>query len=869
MLDYLFSSKGNSKPWYKTAVVWMWRLVFAGIIGLISLFVALSFSKLPSVQELENPRSEQASVILASDASELGRYYTENRVPVPFDSLSKNLVKALVATEDERYYQHSGIDFEALGRVAVKTVILQQESAGGGSTITQQLAKLLFTGKRASSKLKTVFQKLKEWIIAVRLERRYTKDEIIALYLNKFNFINGAYGIKAASEIYFGKGPKNLNVTEAATLVGMLKNPSLYNPLRRPELVVKRREVVLKQMQKNAHLSQSEYDSLRQTPLSLNYTRQTHIDGLAPYFRMELAKYVKEILNREENLKADGTKYNIYQDGLKIYTTLDPIMQRIAEEAMLEHMEGVQKTFNKVWQRRDPWTYQSDSDLEIPLEVRQQSLNRLIRNSDRYQDLRAIYLTDIVEKIQAEIPEMEFNKDDREIDRMMTARDNSRFISQLVSQEIISSSRAAKYRQVMNSSHFKRLEQSWEKLQAEVDKVFNEPVEMRVFAYYNDNLEADTTMSPLDSIKYHRMFLQTGIMAVDPKKGHVRVWVGGINHKYFQYDHVTINRQVGSTFKPFVYATAIAQQSFSPCFQVYDMPYSIKPGEGNFYLNEEWSPSNSDGTYLYTPITLKEGLKRSKNTVSVFLMKQLGNAEPVRDLIHQMGIDKNAKYPNGRYRVPPAPSICLGSTDLSVQEMTGAYTTFANNGIYNKPIFIDRIEDKNGRIIYQEIPYENTALPPNANYVMVEMLKYAGSGGMWEVKSEMGGKTGTTNDYVDGWFMGITPGLVVGTWVGGEDRWIRFLDISTGQGAYMAKPFFRKFITKLEKTTEADYDKDQRFYRPSGNLGIELDCSLYETDLPGLESDQPFEDELFNNDLFGDEKPAKNKNTESGGGDNG
>lgn len=860
MLDKLFNGTGEERAWYRPFFKWLWRLVFAGILSVILLFVGLSFTDLPSVQELENPKSEQASVILASDNSELGRYYTENRVPVDFDQLSPNLTNALIATEDERYYKHSGIDFEALGRVAVKTVILGQESSGGASTITQQLAKLLFTGRAASSISKRIFQKLKEWIIAVRLERRYTKKEIIAMYLNKFNFINGAYGIKAASEIYFGESQDSLNIQQAAMLVGMLKNPSLYNPLRRPELVMKRREVVFKQMQKNGLLSQAEYDSLRTLPLGINYTRQTHIDGLAPYFRMELAKYVKEVLSRKENLKSDGAPYNIYQDGLKIYTTIDPLLQEIAENTMAEHMAKVQNTFWRVWRNRNPWTYKTDSDLEIPLELREQSLHQLIRRSDRYQELRGKYLSEIIQELEEAVPGIEFNADDREIERMMREKEERGYISQLVQNNIISASRAAKYRQVMDDRRFQTLQRRWEQLQEEIEKVFNEPVEMKVFAY-NDQMETDTVMSPLDSVKYHRMFLQTGIMAVEPATGYVRVWVGGINHKYFQYDHVNINRQVGSTFKPFVYATAIAQQSFSPCFQVYDMPYSIKPDEGNFHLNEEWTPSNSDGTYTYEALTLKEGLAKSKNTVSVFLMKQLGDAEPVRDLIHQMGIDKNARYPNGRYRVPPAPSICLGSTDLSVQEMTGAYTTFANNGIYSKPIFLTRIEDKNGRLIYEEIPVENTALAPNANYVMVEMLRYAGSGAMWGVTSEVGGKTGTTNDYVDGWFMGITPSLVVGTWVGGEDRWIRFLDISTGQGAYMAKPFFRMFITELENTPAANFAKEQTFYRPPGDLGIELDCSQYENQTPAAEED-PFQEEFFSDDLFGDEEPFEK---ESGG----
>lgn len=861
MLDNLLNGKYEGKSWHYTFVKWMWRLLFAGIVGVILLFVALSFTELPSVAELENPKSEQASVILASDQTELGRYYTENRVPVDFNQLSPNLVNALIATEDERYYQHSGIDFKALGRAAVKTGLLGQRSAGGASTITQQLAKLLFTGKKANSFSKRIFQKLKEWIIAVRLERRYTKQEIIAMYLNKFNFINGAYGIKAASEIYFNKPQDSLNIQESAMLVGMLKNPSLYNPLKRTELVQKRREVVLKQMQKNGLVSQTTYDSLRVLPLGLNYTRQTHIDGLAPYFRMELAKHVKEILNKPENYKSDGTAYNIYQDGLKIYTTIDPLLQQLAEETMIEHMQGVQKTFWNRWKYqkpRDPWTYRSGSDLDIPLDLREQSLNRLIRLSDRYQNMRENLLGEVIQELEKEVAGMQFSEDDREIERMMEEARKSGHIARLVRGEIISSSRAAKYRQVMNSGNFKRLQDNWNRLQKEIDEAFNTPVEMKIFAYPNNiaadknpkGLEKDTTMTPLDSIKYHRMILQTGIMAVEPGTGYVRVWVGGVNHKYFQYDHVRINRQVGSTFKPFVYATAIAEMRFSPCHQVYDMPYTIMPGEGNFNLGEEWTPSNSDGTYTYQPITLKQGLAQSKNTVSVFLMKELRDANLVRDYIDKMGIDKN--------RVPPAPSICLGSTDLSVLEMSGAYTTFVNNGVYNRPIFVTRIEDKNGRTIFEDHPIGDTALPPDVNYVMLEMLRHAGSGAMWGVESQVGGKTGTTNDYVDGWFMGVTPNLVVGTWVGGEDRWIRFLSIDVGQGAYMAKPFFRMFVKKLENTPEANFDKEAQFYRPPGQIDIELDCSKYENQLPGME-EQPFEDEFFSDDLFGDEESKKKK----------
>lgn len=874
--DFLFKS---DKPIYISLVKGVWYLLLASVVGILLLFIVLSFSNLPSVEQLENPKSELASEVYSASGEVLGRFYTENRVPVNFNDLSPHLIDALIATEDERFMDHCGIDFTALGRVAVKTVLLQDKSSGGASTITQQLAKLLFTGQRSNSMFRVVVQKLKEWIIAVRLERKYTKEEIIAMYLNKFNFINGAYGIKAASEIYFGKSQKDLDLLESAMLIGMLQNPSLYNPLRRPEMVQHRRMVVLNQMVKNRLLSPQAYEKLKDNELGLNFQRQTHVDGPAPYFRMELAKEVKNLLERPENLKSDGTSYDIYRDGLKIYTTIDPIMQAYAEEVVLDRMPTVQQTLWRTWRSLDPWTYRSPyASTDVSVEIRKWELTKLIRSSDRYQDLRDKYLSSILEKLGQAYPDFTFNLDDREIDRMVQEDAQGGVIAQLVKDEMISSSLAAQYRKVLKSNYFPTLRTQWNKLQEAAEKAFKEKVEMTVFMYEKlidkvddpknikagpvsmelidydkkNPLEAKVKMTPLDSVKYHRMFLQVGMLAVDPRTGYVKAWVGGINHKYFKFDHTGIDRQVGSTFKPFVYATAIAQQGFSPCFQVYDLPVTIPPGYGNFHLGEEWTPRNSDGKYTGQLLTLKEGLRQSKNTVSARLMKELGDAEPVRDLIHQMGIDKNARYPNGRYRVPFAPSICLGSTDLSVMEMTGAYTTFANNGTYIKPTYLLRIEDKNGREIYTSVIEERNALNPNANYVMVEMLKYAGTG-LGEIKSEVGGKTGTTNDYVDGWFMGITPNLVVGTWVGGEDRWIRFLDLTYGQGAYMAKPLFKEFMKRVEADTTLGFDVKARFVRPQGDLGIEMNCDEYRNQDLDLENENF--DEEFSEDLFGDEQP--------------
>ena len=857
---FRFLLDSDDRPLFGKLARLMWLGAFGVIIATVALFIGLSFTDLPSVEQLENPKSELATQVFASDGSVLGRYYFENRVPVNYEDLSPHLISALIATEDERYETHSGIDFKALSRTMVKTVILGQRSAGGASTITQQLAKLLFTDQMASSLTERAFQKLKEWIIAIRLERRYTKQEIIAMYLNKFEFINGAFGIKAASEIYFDKAQDSLEMHEAAMFVGMLKNPNLFNPFRFRDTVLHRRMVVFSQMKKNGMISQAEYDSLRTLPLGLKPTRQTHIDGPAPYFRMELAKYIKNILSQSEYKKADGSSYNIYRDGLKIYTTIDPEMQKIAEEVMSTNtMPKVQKAFFNVWKGMDPWRYKSDAKTELSVKFRLAQLKKLIRSSERYQTMRSKYLTNVTSAINKDFPDFMFHDDDREIERLVQESDGKKVINQLLREKLIGKNLAAKYRKVLKSPHFPKLKEQWNRLQEKVDEDFNKPTKMRVFAY-NTQFEKDTTMSPLDSVKYHRMFLQTGILAVDPKTGYVKVWVGGINHKYFQYDHVNINRQVGSTFKPFVYAAAINFSGLSPCYLVDDVPVTISPGYGQFYLNEPWTPNNSKGEYSYKTYTLKDALAKSINTTSAYLMKELRSPEPVRDLVHEMGIDKTERYPNGRYRVPKAPSIALGATDLSVLEMTGAYTTFANNGIYNKPVFVTKIEDKNGRVIYEEIPEERVALPPNVNYVMVDMLKYSGSSGMWGINSQVGGKTGTTNDYVDGWYMGITPNLVVGTWVGGEDRWIRFRNITYGQGAYMAKPFFREFMKRLEASPTINWDKKATFYRPPGDLQIELDCDTYQNDTWSTDEDgfdEAFlEQKSFSDDIFADEIPA-------------
>lgn len=828
-------------PGYRNRIRQFWKIFKYSLLAIPVIFLLLSFSDLPTIEELENPKSELASQILAANGQSIGRFFVENRVPVEFNDLSPHLISALIATEDERFYDHSGIDFRALGRTFVKTFLLRQQSSGGASTITQQLAKLLFTEKPGSG-IERVIQKLKEWIIALRLERRYTKQEIIAMYLNKFDFLYDSDGIKAAAETYFGKSQKELNISEAAILVGMLKNPSLYNPKSRPESAKNRRNVVFGQMLRNDLLTRKEFEKLCKADMDMsNFRRSSHAEGLAPYFRMELGKYVKRILDREECRKPDGTKYDIYRDGLRIFTTIDADIQEIAEKAMLKHMTKLQKDFWRTWRKMDPWTYQSGSETEVPLEKRAEMLNKVIRESDRYLTLRDEYLTGSLEKLANDMDGVEVS--DWEIEQLIKEEKQKGTLTKLVASKILSARRAGEIQDVLDSPVWKELKADWNSLQKAVNEEFGKPVSMKVFEY-NEQMEKDTVMSPLDSIKYHRMFLQTGIMAVDPKTGHVKAWVGGINHKYFQYDHVTTPRQVGSTFKPFVYATAINLQGISPCFTVSDQPQTISPGDGNFKLIKPWTPRNATNKYTGEQLTLYEGLKKSVNTVSVFLMKQLGDTQPVLETTKQMGIEPS--------KLPQQPSICLGACDLSVIELTGAYTTFANNGISNKPIFITRIEDKNGRVVFQQLPEEKQALSPQANFVMLDMLRYVaqGAGGFAGVKSEFAGKTGTTNDYTDGWFMGLTPNLVVGTWVGGEDRWVHFRSLDMGQGAYMARPIFAHILKELESKTDIDFDPKARFYRPPGDLGIEINCNVYKS--AGANQDEM--DFNFREDQFGDEE---------------
>jgi penicillin-binding protein 1A len=848
------AATSSKRPgWYGKVIRFLWILLLIGILLVSIFFTFLSFQDLPTFEELENPDFELATEVFARDGRELGRYYVENRVFLSFDEINPMIIEALLATEDERYYKHAGVDIRALGRVAVRTVILQQRSAGGGSTISQQLAKLLFPREDLSGMskptrlLRLINIKFKEWLTAIKLEKAYTKEEILAMYLNEFDFIYGAHGVQAASETYFGKNQSDLHLEEAATLVGMLKNPSLYNPRRFPENAINRRNVVMNQMVKADKLEKATFDSLKTLTIDMsNFERSSHITGPAPYLRAELAKDLRKLLEQPAFRKSDGTEYNIYRDGLKVYTTIDYDMQKLAEKTMVRHMREVQGRFFTEWRNKDPWTY---DDEKIPVSFKKRDLTRLITTSERYQSIKHRF---IGKEIAALEESTGYQLRDIDIDRLMQETKKKGTLTRLIAEKLISGSLADSYRKILKQKEWDKITEVWPAMQEAVEMAFNEKVKMKVFTYENEEMEKDTVMTPLDSIKYHRMHLQTGILAIDPANGHIRVWVGGINHKYFKYDHIRTSRQVGSTFKPFIYASAIFFKGISPCYKVDDIPYTISPGEGKFDLLEEWSPKNATGEYTRERFTLYDCLKKSKNTASVFLMKQLGDANLVRGLVHNMGLDSSEVRFDGEYRIPRQPSICLGAADLTVYEMTQAYSTFANNGINNRPILIQRIEDKNGKVIYNAIPNEQIVLDPKANYVMVDMLKYAvyGAPGFDGVESTYGGKTGTTNDHTDGWFMGITPDLVVGTWVGGEDRWIRFLNFYNGQGSRMARPFFSEFLKELEKHDKIDYDPTKTFYDP-GELDIELDCNKYrqfEDEIP-VEPVNTREGEDFGEDL--------------------
>ena len=729
----------NSGSSLKKFIIVTWLLIFSPLLLFIFMLLGtVLFGDLPSITELQNPRSSLASVVYSSDGQTLGKYYRENRVNVTFKELDKDLVSALIATEDVRFYDHSGVDMRALFR-SVKGVATGNSSAGGGSTLTQQLAKMQFPRERLN-KFSMIFRKLKEWIIAIRLEKQYTKEEILTMYLNKFDFLNQAVGIKSAAHIYFAREQDSLGIEHAALLVGMAKNPSIFNPIhpKRADTALHRRNVVLAQMMKYDFITEQQFDSLKKLPLGIHFQPEDHNMGLAPYFREYLRdNFMEEWCSRHINPETNKP-YDIYKDGLKIYSTIDSRMQRYAEEAVAEHMKELQVSFFRDCKRK--------------------------KNAP-----------------------FAWNVTKEEVDKILTS----------------AMKRSERYRNLKHGGF------SYD----EIVKNFNTPTPMRIFAWSGD---LDTVMTPRDSIRYYKSFLQTGFMASEPQTGYVKAWVGGINHSHFKYDHVRVGaRQVGSTFKPFVYAMAI-REGYSPCHKVLNTKVCITGPDGR-----EWCPDNASGSGSGSYITLRSALAGSVNYISAWIMKQF-NPESVIQLVRQMGV--TAPIPN-------APSICLGTPDISVYEMVGANGTFANKGTHIQTTFITRIEDKNGRVLEEFAPTSNEVLSEEKAFIMLKLMQGVvdhGTGsrlrGKYKLSNQIAGKTGTTQNNSDGWFIGITPELVAGAWVGAEDRSVHFNSTAEGQGASMALPIWGKFFQKVYadktlKVSRAD------FKRPQSLADVELDCS--------------------------------------------
>ncbi|WP_299005229.1 transglycosylase domain-containing protein [uncultured Tenacibaculum sp.] len=731
-------------------IKWFWGVIIGGFLALGLLFLLASwgvFGALPTFEELENPENNLATEIISLDGETLGKYAAENRTPIKYKDIPENMVKALVATEDERFYEHSGIDFRGTARAILKP------GSGGASTITQQLAKMLFTKKASRNIFKRILQKVKEWVVAVKLERQYTKEEIITMYLNKYDFINQAVGVRSAARIYFGKEPKELDVEESAMLVGMLKNASLFNPLRRKEMVKQRRNVVLKQMNRNEFITQQQKDSLQKLGLGLNINREGHSDGLATYFREHLRSILKEWV--KENPKPNGEEYNIYRDGLKIYTTIDSRMQKYAEEAVYEHMANLQTYFDKEQKRNKNAPFYDIGKKDIEKIIR-----RAKQNSDRYKRMKAAG-----------------------------------------------------------------------KSEKEIDKVFNTATDMRIFTWKG---ERDTVMTPYDSIRYYKYFLRSGLVSIEPQTGHIKAWVGGINHKYFKYDAVEQQkRQVGSTFKPFVYATAINQLKMSPCDKLPNTPYTI-PKE-KYGMPKDWTPKNAGGKYG-EELTLKDALAKSVNVITAQLIDKVSPINVVR-LAESSGI---------KSKLEANPSIALGAIDLSLLEMVSAYSTFANKGLRVSPLMVTRIEDKNGTVLEEFVPETKEVLSEESAYVILDLMKgvtQVGSGARlrspwtsggdavtgfpYKFTNPIAGKTGTTQNQSDGWFMGMVPNLVTGVWTGGEDRATHFAGLRYGQGATMALPTWGIFMRKCYADETLEVSKGS-FEKPK-KISINLDCSKTES----------------------------------------
>ena len=747
----------------KAFVHFLWKTLIAVFCIILIAFIAIWngwIGYMPEVEDLQNPISRFATQVYSADGKVLGtwNFNKENRIVIPYSKISPHLVHALVATEDERFYEHSGIDFFALGRAIIKRGILGQENAGGGSTITQQLAKQLYS-ETARSTLERMLQKPIEWVIAVKLERNYTKEEIIALYLNYFDFLHNAVGIKTAANTYFNKEPKDLTVTESAMLIGLCKNPSLYNPVRYPERCTERRNVVLGQMQKAGYLSKAEYHQYADEKLKLNFHRTDHKNGLATYFREFLRQYMMASRpdrsdypswNQNQfvfdsiawdtdplygwcnkNFKRNGKPYNVYTDGLKVFTTIDSRMQLYAEQAVYNHVaKFLQPAFDKEKAKRPnaPFT-----KALTPKEIRS-ILNRSMMGSERYRVLKASGASD-----------------------------------------------------------------------EEIKKSFNTPVDMAVFTYHGD---VDTTMTPMDSIRYYKSFLRAGFMSMDPQTGYVKAYVGGLDYNHFMYDMVMNGRrQVGSTIKPFLYSLAM-ENGFSPCDQAPDVQRTY------MVAGKPWTPRNTSRRSYGSMVTLKWGLANSNNWISAYLMSRL-NPQLFVSMLHDFGIQN----PD----IHPSMALCLGPCEVSVAEMVGAYTTFANHGIRTAPMFVSKIEDNEGNVLATFQPRMSeviSAESANKMLVLLQEVVDRGTAGRlrfkYNIGGEIGAKTGTTNRNSDAWFMGFTPQLVSGCWVGGEDRDIHFDSMRMGQGATMALPIWANFMKRVYKDASLGYKPDASFGLPEG-----------------------------------------------------
>ena len=792
---------------YRSIFLGMWAIVLFGLLCIFLSFIYVAKTKMPNTSELENPKFEQATIVYSSDGREVDRYFRKNREWVKFEELSPYVIDAVIATEDHRYFDHSGIDARGTARAFILL-----GTRGGASTITQQLAKQFFTPLRSNNPVLRIWQKMKEWVIAIEFERRYTKEEILAMFLNKFDFYYGANGISAAAQVYFGKNQRDLSLNEAAILIGMLKNPYFYNPNRNPEIAKSRRITVLSQMKKHKFITEAEYHENRATELDMSrFRRKENYGGLAPYFMAELKKYVRNLLDEKGITKPGGETYDLDMDGLKIYTTIDSRYQIHAEAAMKNHMTVLQEKFAAAWKNRDPWEYVVDGQSKSS---RITVLNDHIETTDQYRALREQYLQPIIREISTEYSEARLWNND--IRRLFKAETDPKYLSELISRDYINRSQKSTYEDILKSKNWPRLKKAWKDLENAVRKEFNTKRKMTVYSHKGP---IEMVMTPIDSIKYMLNFLQLGSVAMDPQTGYVKAWIGGVNYQNWKYDHVTSNRQVGSTFKPFLYTAAI-MNGYSPCYKIEDKQYTIPAGDPNFGLSKSWSPKNSRGEFTGEEITLTEALKKSLNSASIWLMIQLGSVNEVTQIAENMGIEKG--------KIGSNPSIALGAVNLSVLEMTSAYSTYANNGVSVNPVFIEKILDKNGVLIYQDEPSQRRSIPENYNYAMVSMLKNAGSAVAYKIKSDFGGKTGTTNSHVDGWFMGITPRLVVGTWVGGEFPWIRFTNFDLGQGSVMARPFYLDLMSRIESDSKINFDTDIQFTQPS-IMDIELDCSKYES----------------------------------------